>query len=148
MKNVGFSFGAPEACEAVVVFHGEAGEERPTEADFFHSAAEVGQGVHTALIQMVADAADIDPTQVHATFSDTATGGDSGSASASRLTFMAGNSVLGAVEEAEKAWADGARPAIGHFRYKPPATEALDPQTGIGQPNFCYGYMALSLIHI
>ena len=142
MKNVGFSFGAPEACEAVVVFHGEAGEDRPTEADFFHSAAEVGQGVHTALIQMVADAADIDPTQVHATFSDTATGGDSGSASASRLTFMAGNSVLGAVEEAEKAWADGARPAIGHFRYKPPATEALDPQTGIGQPNFCYGYMA------
>ena len=55
---------------------------------------------------------------------------------------MAGNSVLGAVEEAEKAWADGARPALGHFRYTPPATEPLDPQTGVGHPNFCYGYMA------
>ena len=98
--------------------------------------------MHTALVQMVADAADISISNVDAVYSDTATGGDSGSASASRLTFMAGNSVLGAVEEAEKACADGARPAVGHFRYKPPATEALDPETGVGQPNFCYGYMA------
>ena len=142
MKNVGFSFGAPEACEADIIFHGEMDDERPAEVEFFHSAAEVGQGVHTALVQMVADAANIDTAQVHATFSDTATGGDSGSASASRLTFMAGNSVLGAVEEAEKAWADGARPAAGHFRYTPPSTEPLDPATGVGQPNFCYGYMA------
>ena len=145
MKNVGFSFGFPEACEADVVFHGDIDAERPTRIELFHSAAEVGQGVHTALIQMVAEAADIDITNVDATYSDTATGGDSGSASASRLTFMAGNSVLGAVEEAEKSWADGARPALGHFRYKPPATEALDPDTGVGQPNFCYGYMAQAL---
>ena len=142
MKNVGFSFGFPEACEADVVFHGDPDSERPSRVELFHSAAEVGQGVHTALIQMVADAADIEISKVDATYSDTATSGDSGSASASRLTFMAGNSVLGAVEEAEKAWADGARPAMGHFRYKPPATEPLDPDTGVGQPNFCYGYMA------
>ena len=142
MKNVGFSFGFPEACEADVVFHGDPEADRPTRVELFHSAAEVGQGVHTALVQMVADAADISISNVDAVYSDTATGGDSGSASASRLTFMAGNSVLGAVEEAEKAWADGARPAVGHFRYKPPATEALDPETGVGQPNFCYGYMA------
>ena len=142
MKNVGFSFGFPEACEADVVFHGDFDSDRPNRIELFHSAAEVGQGVHTALIQMVADAADIDISNVDATYSDTATSGDSGSASASRLTFMAGNSVLGAVEEAEKAWADGARPAMGHFRYKPPATEPLDPDTGVGQPNFCYGYMA------
>ncbi|MFL3020128.1 MAG: xanthine dehydrogenase family protein molybdopterin-binding subunit [Candidatus Poriferisodalaceae bacterium] len=142
MKNVGFSFGFPEACEADVVFHGDPDTDRPTRVELFHSAAEVGQGVHTALVQMVADAADISISNIDAIYSDTATGGDSGSASASRLTFMAGNSVLGAVEEAEKAWADGARPAVGHFRYKPPATEALDPETGVGQPNFCYGYMA------
>ena len=88
--------------------------------ELFHSAAEVGQGVHTALTQMVADAVGLDFECVEGSFSDTSTGGDSGSASASRLTFMAGNSVLGAVEEAEKTWADGARPAAGHFRYKPP----------------------------
>ena len=142
MKNVGFSFGFPEACEADVVFHGDADDERPSRVELFHSAAEVGQGVHTALTQMVADAVGLDFECVEGSFSDTSTGGDSGSASASRLTFMAGNSVLGAVEEAEKTWADGARPAAGHFRYKPPATEALDPVTGEGQPNFCYGYMA------
>lgn len=145
MKNVGFSFGFPEACEADVAFHGDEDDERPVRAELFHSAAEVGQGVHTALTQMVADAVGIDFECVDASFSDTSTGGDSGSASASRLTFMAGNSILGAVEEAEKAWADGARPAVGHFRYKPPATEALDPQTGAGQPNFCYGYMAQAI---
>ena len=142
MKNVGFSFGFPEACEADVVFHGDVDDERPSGVELFHSAAEVGQGVHTALTQMVADAVGLDFECVEGSFSDTSTGGDSGSASASRLTFMAGNSVLGAVEEAEKAWADGARPAAGHFRYKPPMTEALDPETGEGQPNFCYGYMA------
>ena len=142
MKNVGFSFGFPEACEADVVFHGDVDDERPSRVELFHSAAEVGQGVHTALTQMVADAVGLDFECVEGSFSDTSTGGDSGSASASRLTFMAGNSVLGAVDEAEKTWADGARPAAGHFRYKPPATEALDPVTGEGQPNFCYGYMA------
>ncbi|MEZ5168407.1 MAG: molybdopterin cofactor-binding domain-containing protein [Acidimicrobiales bacterium] len=78
-------------------------------------------------------------------FSDTATSGDSGSASASRLTFMAGNSVLGAVEEAEKAWRDGERPAVGRFRYTPPPTETLDPETGAGDPNFSYGYMGQSV---
>ena len=58
------------------------------------------------------------------------------------MTFMAGNSILGAAEEAEKAWRDGDRPAVGIFRYTPPPTESLDPETGSGQPNFSYGYMA------
>jgi CO/xanthine dehydrogenase Mo-binding subunit len=62
--------------------------------------------------------------------------------SASRMTFMAGNSIRGAAEEAEKAWRDGERPAIGRFRYTPPPTEMLDEETGVGQPNFSYGYMA------
>jgi CO/xanthine dehydrogenase Mo-binding subunit len=55
---------------------------------------------------------------------------------------MSGNSILGAAEEADKAWRDGERPAVGKFRYVPPPTEALDAETGEGQPNFCYGYMA------
>jgi len=55
---------------------------------------------------------------------------------------MSGNSILGAAEEADKAWRDGERPAKGQFRYTPPPTEVLDPDTGIGQPNFSYGYMA------
>jgi CO/xanthine dehydrogenase Mo-binding subunit len=55
---------------------------------------------------------------------------------------MAGNSILGAAEEADKAWRNGERPAAGAFRFIPPPTEHLDPETGTGQPNFCYGYVA------
>ena len=142
-KNVGFSFGFPERCEAEIHLRGPDDAEAPESADFYHGAAEVGQGAHQALRQMVADATGVPIENVNGHFSDTsAPAADSGSVSASRMTFMAGNSVLGAAEEAEKAWRDGQRPAIGTFRYTPPPTEALDPETGAGQPNFCYGYMA------
>ena len=142
-KNVGFSFGFPERCEAEIHLHGEPGDEAPSSADLFHGAAEVGQGVHQALLQMAADATGVPIVSLRGHFSDTGQPApDSGSVSASRMTFMAGNSVLGAAEEAEKAWRDGQRPAIGTFRYTPPPTEVLDPVTGEGQPNFSYGYMA------
>ncbi|MEM7095512.1 MAG: xanthine dehydrogenase family protein molybdopterin-binding subunit [Actinomycetota bacterium] len=151
MKNVGFSFGFPERCEAEIHLHGpdvdpdpaaEADSVDPVRADLFHAGAEVGQGAHQAFLQMAAEATGLDLDDVSGHFSDTAWTGDSGSASASRLTFMAGNSIVAAAEAAAKAWADGERPAIGHVRYTPPETEQLDPETGEGQPNFCYGYMA------
>jgi CO/xanthine dehydrogenase Mo-binding subunit len=91
---------------------------------------------------MAAEAAGIPVDRFEGRFSDTATSGDSGSVSASRLTFMSGNSILGAVEEAEKAWRNGDRPAEGRFRYVPPPTEPLDPETGVCVPNFSYGYVA------
>ena len=141
-KNVGFSFGFPERCEAEVHLYGEPDDEEPTSAEIFHGGAEVGQGAHQAFRQMTSEATGVPLGSVTGTFSDTATTGDSGSVSASRMTFMAGNSILGAAEEAEKAWRDGERPAIGNFRYTPPPTETLDPETGRGQPNFSYGYMA------
>lgn len=140
LKNVGFSFGFPERCEARIVLHGDGDE--PEWAELYHGGAEVGQGAHTVFVQMAAEATGLPVDAVRATFSDTATSGDSGSASASRLTWMAGNSILGAAEEADKAWRDGARPADGTFRYVPPPTDVLDPATGAGQPNFSYGYTA------
>ncbi len=142
MKNVGFSFGFPERCEAEIHLRGEPGDTDPSSADLFHAGAEVGQGAHQAFLQMAAEAVGLEVDAVRGHFSDTAFTGDSGSASASRLTFMAGNSIVEAAAAAAKAWADGDRPAIGHVRYTPPATETLDPETGAGQPNFCYGYMA------
>ncbi len=144
-KNVGFSFGFPERCEAEIRLHGEPGDETPTSADILHSGAEVGQGAHQAFRQMAAEATGVPLDSVRGIFSDTAVTGDSGSASASRLTWMAGNSILGAAEEAEKAWREGERPAVGTFRFTPPPTEVLDPETGVGQPNFAYGYMAQSV---
>ena len=140
IKNVGFSFGFPERCDARIELHGDG--EDPTSATLLHSAAEVGQGTHTALLQMAAEATGLDVSAVDAVFSDTAQTGDSGSVSASRMTFMAGNSILGAAEEAQKSWLDGDRPAVGEFRYTPPQTDPLDPQGGPSVPNFSYGYVA------
>ena len=141
-KNVGFSFGFPERCEATIVLYGDPGDDVPASVELSHAGADVGQGAHTAFLQMAAEATGVDPSRVVGRFSDTGTAGDSGSASASRLTWMAGNSILGAAEEAEKAWREGIRPAIGHFRFTPPPTTELDPETGEGTPNFTYGYVA------
>lgn len=139
-KNVGFSFGFPERCEAEVVLHGGGDGLLVERVDLHHAGADVGQGAHTAFVQMAAEATGVPLDAVTGHFSDTASSGDSGSASASRLTFMSGNSILGAAEEAEKRWLEGDRPAVGRFRYVPPPTEALDPDTGAGAPNFAYGY--------
>ena len=141
-KNVGFSFGYPERCEAEIVLHGGADSDEPEWAELYHAGAEVGQGAHTALVQMAAEATGLPADRIEHRFSDTATSGDAGSASASRLTWMSGNSILGAAEEAEKAWRDGQRPAVGRFRFVPPPTETLDPVDGRGHPNFSYGYVA------
>jgi CO/xanthine dehydrogenase Mo-binding subunit len=139
IKNIGFSFGFPERSDARVVLHGD---ERVESVDLFAGAADVGQGTHTALRQIAAEALGVDVDSVTTHYSDTATSGDSGSASASRLTFMQGNAVLGASEEAQKRWIEGDRPAIGEFRYTPPSTQPLDPEGGPSMPNFCYGYTA------
>ena len=138
-KNVGFSFGFPEHCDARIELHGDDLIERVVLA---HAGADVGQGAHTAFVQMTAEAVGVDPDRVEGVFSDTATSGDSGSTSASRMSWMAGNAILGAAEEAEKAWLEGTRPAVGEFTFRPPPTEMLDPATGAGQPNFAYGYVA------
>ncbi|MDC0349424.1 xanthine dehydrogenase family protein molybdopterin-binding subunit [Acidimicrobiales bacterium] len=142
VKNVGFSFGFPERCEAEIHLHGESDDTEPIKADLFHAGAEVGQGAHQAFLQMAAEATGVALDHFEGHFSDTTNTGDSGSASASRLTFMAGNSIVAAAEVAAKAWAEGDRPAVGFARYEPPETDMLDAETGQGQPNFSYGYMA------
>ena len=141
-KNVGFSFGFPERSECTIVLRGETDDELPTSGEVFLAGADVGQGAHTAFLQMTAEATGLPLEVLTPTYSDTATTGDSGSASASRLSWMTGNAILGAAEEAEKAWRDGARPAQGHFRYTPPPTEMLDPDGAPTTPNFAYGYVA------
>ncbi len=138
-KNIGFSFGFPERSEARIVLHGD---DDPESAELYLAGADVGQGAHTAFVQMTAEATGVPFDRIDADFSDTATSGDSGSASASRLSWMTGNAILGAAEEAEKAWREGDRPAVGAFRYTPPPTEPLDPEGAPTTPNFAYGYVA------
>ncbi|NJO85065.1 MAG: xanthine dehydrogenase family protein molybdopterin-binding subunit [Blastochloris sp.] len=73
---------------------------------------------------------------------DTAETLTSGSASASRLTFMAGNAIKGAAEQALEAWQAEERPAKATYQYRPPKTTMYDPLTGKSEPNFAYGYVA------
>jgi CO/xanthine dehydrogenase Mo-binding subunit len=138
-KNVGFSFGAPEQCTATVELHGGAEIERVV---VHHAAAEVGQGVHTVITQAAAQAAGVPVEKVQLIASDTASTDNSGSVSASRMTFMAGNSVKGAAEAALERWKLEDRPAIATYQYRPPRTTPYDPQTGKSEPNFAYGYVA------
>ena len=138
-KNIGFSFGFPEGCWAAIELRGQAEIE---EVIVRHAGAEVGQGAHTVITQMAAEAVGVPFHKVRLIVSDTATTESSGSASASRMTFMAGNAIRGAAKLALEKWGIEERPAIGEFIYHPPKTTTLDPQTGKGEPNFAYGYVA------
>jgi len=138
-KNVGFSFGYPEECWATVELHGRAEIE---EVVLRHAGADVGQGAHTAMVQMAAEAVGVPLSKVRLDPSDTATSENSGSASASRMTFMAGHAIRGAVEAAMVKWQEEDRPAIAKYQYRPPPTTSYDSETGQSEPNFAYGYVA------
>ncbi|MFL7792686.1 MAG: xanthine dehydrogenase family protein molybdopterin-binding subunit [Anaerolineae bacterium] len=139
-KNVGFSFGYQENCWAKVEL---LGEEKVEDAVVCIGSAEVGQGTHTAIKQMAAEALKLPLEQVALVVSDTATSpGSSGSVSASRMTFMAGNAVRGAAKAALAKWRAEERPAVAEHTYLAPETTPFDPETGYGVPNFAYGYVA------
>ena len=138
-KNVGFSFGYQENSWAAIELYGHGEIER---AVLRQSAAEVGQGAHTVMLQMAAQALHIPIERISLAPADTAITESAGSVSASRMTFMSGNAILGAAEEALKRWAAEERPAIGEFTYLAPKTSAFDPETGKSEPNFAYGYVA------
>jgi len=52
----------------------------------YHAGADCGQGAHTVFVQMAAHGAGVSPDRVTLIASDTATSGNSGSASPSRVT--------------------------------------------------------------
>lgn len=139
-KNVGFSFGYQENCWARIELRGEKEVER---AVVYIGSADVGQGAHTVIRQMAAEALGVGVDQVLLEVSDTATSpGSAGSSSASRTTFMAGNAVREIAAAALERWRDGERPAVVEHTYLGPETTPFDPETGEGLPNFAYGYVA------
>ena len=139
-KNVGFSFGYQENCWAKIELRGQ---EAVDEAVVYIGSAEVGQGAHTAISQMAAEALGVPFARIRLVPSDTATSpGSSGSASASRTTFMAGHAVRGAAEVALLKWQAEERPAVAEYTYLAPKTTGFDPETGHGTPNLAYGYVA------
>lgn len=138
-KNIGFSFGYPENSWAHVELQGKVEIE---EAIVRIAGADVGQGHHTVMAQIAAEVLGIDLEKVTLKVSDTAFTQSSGSASASRLTMLAGNAVKEAAEFALRKWRNEDRPATAEVTWLAPKTTPLDPKTGYSVPNFAYGYVA------
>lgn len=138
-KNVGFSFGYQENCWSKVEIHGNGQMEHVV---IHQAGADVGQGLHTIMVQMAAQVLGVPEEIIEIKTSDSAVQGNSGSASASRLTFMAGNSMKGATEAALEKWKNEERPAIAEFKYLAPRTTPFDHETGYSTPNFTYSYVA------
>jgi len=138
-KNVGFSFGYQENCWARVELHGKAEIDQVV---LLHASAEVGQGTHTIMTQMAAEAVGVPAEKVTLVSSDSAIMGNSGSVSASRMTFMSGNSIRGAAKVALENWDKEERPAVGEFKYLAPPTQPFNEETGHSVPNFAYAYSA------
>jgi CO/xanthine dehydrogenase Mo-binding subunit len=97
------------------------------------------------MVQAAAEVLSIPPDKIELIVSDTAFTDNSGSVSASRMTFMGANAVKGAAEAALGKWHGEERPAIATYEYRPPATTPFDPETGKSEPNFAYGYVAIAV---
>jgi CO/xanthine dehydrogenase Mo-binding subunit len=138
IKNVGYSFGFPEQSTATVELVVGRHIER---AVVRIGAADVGQGVHLVVRQVVAEVLGLELDAVTLISDDSAETPNAGSASASRLTLMAGRAVHDAALAAREAWERG-EPPRATVTYRPPATTPLDLETGQGVPNYCYGYAA------
>jgi len=138
-KNIGFSFGYQENSWAEIELRGES---EVDEAIVRIAGADVGQGHHTVMAQIAAETLNVPFERIKLETSDTAFTDNSGSASASRLTFMAGNAVKEAAEFALRKWRNEERPAIAEATWLAPKTTPLDPKTGRSLPNFAYGYVA------
>jgi CO/xanthine dehydrogenase Mo-binding subunit len=148
MKNIGYSFGYPEQATAEVEIYGS---DKIEHATVRVGAADVGQGAHTILRQIAAEALGLpferpegsgEAPLIEMVTDDSAETPNAGSASASRMTLMGGRAVHDASKAALEAWERGERPARARVQYRPPATTGLDPETTIGHPNYCYGYTA------
>ena len=138
-KNIGFSFGYQENCWARIELRGKG---EIDEVVLHHAAAEVGQGNHTVMTQMAAEAVGVPFEKVKLIASDTAVTGTSGSVSASRMTFMSGNAIRGAAKIALEKWEAEERPAIAEYKYLAPRTTNFEPETGYSTPNFAYAWVA------
>jgi CO/xanthine dehydrogenase Mo-binding subunit len=140
IKNVGYSFGFPEQATATVEVFGEAELER---AVVRVGAADVGQGSHLVLRQIVAETLQLSLDKVTMICDDSSEAPNAGSASASRMTFMGGRAVRDAAQAARDQWSyTDDYQARATVQYRAPATTPLDPVTARARPNYCYGYAA------
>jgi CO/xanthine dehydrogenase Mo-binding subunit len=122
-KNVCYSEGFDDYCSARVQID-EAGR-----ATIHCAAAEVGQGVSNVIVQVART--ELDTDEVVLAPHTTATVDSAGSASASRMTWMAAGAVQLACRAAleERSRLDGGAVDVERT-YRHPPTAPLDPETG------------------
>jgi CO/xanthine dehydrogenase Mo-binding subunit len=122
-KNICYSEGFDDFCAARVVLHADGS------AVVHSAAAEVGQGVNGVILQVART--ELGTDDVSLAPSATASVDSAGSASASRMTWMAAGAVRdacrAALEEREK---QGGGEVDVQRVYRHPRTTPLDPETG------------------
>lgn len=91
--GIGYGEGFPDHAHARVLLN------RDGRIEIYTAGAEVGQGLHTALVQIGSTALSIPPQFIHIKGGDTANTFSAGSTSASRQTYFSGNAVLNACED-------------------------------------------------
>ncbi|MEX2211006.1 MAG: molybdopterin cofactor-binding domain-containing protein [Gaiellaceae bacterium] len=122
-KNIGYSEGFDDFCAARVELRADGG------AVVHCAAAEVGQGVSTVILQVART--ELGTDDVALAPGTTSTVGSSGSASASRMTWMASGAVRDACRAAlEEQRARGGGEVDVERIYRHPRTAPLDPETG------------------
>ena len=122
-KNICYSEGFDDFCAARVVLHADGS------ATVHSAAAEVGQGVVGVVLQVART--ELGTDDVALAPHGTATVGSAGSASASRMTWMAAGAVRDACRAAleERERAGGGEVDVERV-YRHPRTTPLDPETG------------------
>jgi CO/xanthine dehydrogenase Mo-binding subunit len=122
-KNIGYSEGFDDFCAARVRLRADGG------AEVHCAAAEVGQGVTNVILQVART--ELGTDDVTLAPGTTSTVGSSGSASASRMTWMASGAVRDACRAAlEEQQARGGAEVDVERIYRHPRTAPLDPETG------------------
>jgi CO/xanthine dehydrogenase Mo-binding subunit len=122
-KNICYSEGFDDYCTARVVLRANGS------AEVHCAAAEVGQGVTNVLLQVARE--ELGTEDVTLASHTTATVGSAGSASASRMTWMAAGAVQTACRAAaEERNAKGGGEVDVEREYRHPRTYPLDPETG------------------
>ena len=122
-KNICYSEGFDDYCTARVILRADGS------AEVHCAAAEVGQGVSNVLVQVARE--ELGTDDVVLASHTTATVGSAGSASASRMTWMAAGAVQAACRAAlQERKASGGAEVDVEREYRHARTYPLDPETG------------------
>jgi CO/xanthine dehydrogenase Mo-binding subunit len=156
-KNVGFSCGMDDKSHAkVFLWLDEAGQ--IDTVSVLCGAADLGQGSQTVLAQIAAETLGVSVDKINIPLFHTSYVPYAGSSSASRQTYVSGNAVVRASQEAISNWhtalrnETGERVIAGECEYHTNSqrpTSYFAPETGLCDPHISYGYASqIALVEV